>query len=742
MRILFTYLFVALLLTSSILAQESLEDFQAEYSSNPKDDKNIVVSGKLGYHGEYKAIVFDIENDSHKVFDIDIPKNTYIRSIKINAKSNRIAYYTSDSIVLFNYLTFEKIQIFEVDTNIKKSSFSKDGSKYLFYNSTENQVLVYNIDDGLLIASHDLDPVNEGYTFTAFNQFTDEVSFRKDSKLITWSLDSHEVTNSIPLNEEYTFYSFENDGNMFSFYYDMEKEGKNFKVNVVGVAYTYDGNIKYIRDIDYNEPNNLEFTSDMKYLLLNSYLRSQYIYDLEEDTLVGNMLSVGKYGRINYLYISPDLEYSIILEAGIQSCGINWGDSQRYRERISTFNFKEQKQIRPIINKFIEMPTRAVISEDNKFAVVNSFGGRNENVLVTIDEKLVKYLKVTDAAPVLFIEKSKYIGFVYGQLMKFYNVETDEFDKEFDTDLPGLNYGTKYYFSNSSSGRIIVMYEDTINIFNYYDLSLNKTIVLSESGIGTNIRFDGKENLIGFDGDRIYKYNIFDESITSDVIENIPDGFIFKRFSPNGRYVLFGKYNGYKNISYEVGIYDMQTDKFRTMDLASDSLNENSTDFTFGLVGNLPIVWYYYNYAKFKGHHSLYYTYSSYDFDKETISEYDFNDPEYFENGDRSYLSNDHNYYIKLNCPWSYSITKLVDPQSSVETTTEITGTVYPNPASDFIKIDMNVSSMNSSIEIFDAYGKQVKSVIYTGEEIDISSLTAGVYFVKTQIQSYKFIKL
>jgi hypothetical protein len=740
MRFLFNYIFVALFVTSCLVAQESMEDFQAEYSSNPKDDKNIVVSGKLGYHGEYKAIVFDIENDSHKVFDIDIFKDTKIWSIEINSQSNRIAYYTSDSIVLFNYLTFEKEQTFELDTNIKKSSFSKDGSKYFFYNSTTNQVLVYNIDDGLLIASHDLAPVNEGYTFTSFNQFTDEVSFRKDSMLIAWSLDSHKVTNTIPFKDEYTFYSFEDKGKMFSFFYDIEKEGKFKRVNVVGVAHTSDGSIKYTRDIDYNEPINFDFTSDMRYLLLNNDLKFQEIYDLEEDTFIYNRLGAGRYNSICHLYISPDLEYSIILEAGIQSCGINWGDSQRLRYRLSTYNFKEQKQIRPIINKFIEMPTRAVISEDNKFAVVNSFGGRHENILVTIDEKLVKYLIVTDAAPVLFIDKSKYIAFQYYEKIKFYNVETDQFDKEFDIGL--YFYKAKYYYTKNGGGRIIVMNEDTINIFKYSDLSLNKTIVVNESGIGSNIRFDGKENLIGYDGDKINKYNIFDESITSDVIDNIPDGFLFKRFSPNGRYVLFGKYNGYKNKNYEVGIYDMQTDKFRTKDLASDSLNENSPEFTFGLVGNLPIVWYFYHYAKFQGGHSLYYTYSSYDFDKETISEYDFNDPEYFENGDRSFLSNDYNYYIKLNCPWSYSITKLVDPQSSVETTTEVNGSVYPNPASDFIKIDMNVGAMNSSIKIFDAYGKQVMSVTYTGDFIDISKLTAGVYFVKTQSQSYKFIKL
>ena len=89
-----------------------------------------------------------------------------------------------------------------------------------------------------------------------------------------------------------------------------------------------------------------------------------------------------------------------------------------------------------------------------------------------------------------------------------------------------------------------------------------------------------------------------------------------------------------------------------------------------------------------------------------------------------------------------YEIGAIRDPQSSVETTTNITGGVYPNPAYDFIKLDMNASAMNSSIEIFDAYGKQVMSAIYTGEYFDISKLTAGVYFVKVGDGTHKFVKM
>ncbi|MER3328970.1 MAG: T9SS type A sorting domain-containing protein, partial [Candidatus Kapaibacterium sp.] len=115
---------------------------------------------------------------------------------------------------------------------------------------------------------------------------------------------------------------------------------------------------------------------------------------------------------------------------------------------------------------------------------------------------------------------------------------------------------------------------------------------------------------------------------------------------------------------------------------------------------------------------------------------------EYFESSWQNLSFSRNNDYLVTNVGSYLLLFPSYTGLSSVETTTTITGGVYPNPASDFIKIDMNASAINSIIEIFDAYGKQVMSAIYTGEYIDISKLTAGVYFVKTQSQSYKFIKL
>ncbi|MBI1305251.1 MAG: T9SS type A sorting domain-containing protein [Bacteroidetes bacterium] len=62
---------------------------------------------------------------------------------------------------------------------------------------------------------------------------------------------------------------------------------------------------------------------------------------------------------------------------------------------------------------------------------------------------------------------------------------------------------------------------------------------------------------------------------------------------------------------------------------------------------------------------------------------------------------------------------------------------VYPNPASDNITVEMNVISVsqNSVVEIFDLQGKLVKSVELAAgtinQSIDISDLSKGMYIVK-----------
>jgi hypothetical protein len=63
---------------------------------------------------------------------------------------------------------------------------------------------------------------------------------------------------------------------------------------------------------------------------------------------------------------------------------------------------------------------------------------------------------------------------------------------------------------------------------------------------------------------------------------------------------------------------------------------------------------------------------------------------------------------------------------------------IWPNPANDFIRIS---GVNNGNIQILDITGKIVKEIIYKKNSIiDISALEKGVYFVKSEISTRKFI--
>lgn len=82
----------------------------------------------------------------------------------------------------------------------------------------------------------------------------------------------------------------------------------------------------------------------------------------------------------------------------------------------------------------------------------------------------------------------------------------------------------------------------------------------------------------------------------------------------------------------------------------------------------------------------------------------------------------------------SYSILVEEELASLEETETEISFTLFPNPANDLMKI--TTAENNTSIKIHDISGKLVySSSFFSGEQIDISELNAGTYFVSLQTE-------
>ena len=55
---------------------------------------------------------------------------------------------------------------------------------------------------------------------------------------------------------------------------------------------------------------------------------------------------------------------------------------------------------------------------------------------------------------------------------------------------------------------------------------------------------------------------------------------------------------------------------------------------------------------------------------------------------------------------------------------------VYPNPASDFVKFEIENEAQNLELSIFDNAGRQIKQVTFNGKstEVNLSNFPAGVY--------------
>ena len=69
---------------------------------------------------------------------------------------------------------------------------------------------------------------------------------------------------------------------------------------------------------------------------------------------------------------------------------------------------------------------------------------------------------------------------------------------------------------------------------------------------------------------------------------------------------------------------------------------------------------------------------------------------------------------------------------------------VSPNPAHDYIVLTNLISSENGKVSIYSATGVQVilRQISSSTETVDVSSLPQGIYIVRVNNQTAKFIKL
>ena len=118
------------------------------------------------------------------------------------------------------------------------------------------------------------------------------------------------------------------------------------------------------------------------------------------------------------------------------------------------------------------------------------------------------------------------------------------------------------------------------------------------------------------------------------------------------------------------------------------------------------------------------------------VNVYDF----VLEHVPNTHLTND--WIIKLTDVWGYTVQGQfsgVNTQNMEDLTPKLK--IYPNPASNFLMIDLNKEFESSIVKIHNIYGKMVFSERITENKIDISKLNNGIYFVSLNKQTAGFIK-
>ncbi len=109
-------------------------------------------------------------------------------------------------------------------------------------------------------------------------------------------------------------------------------------------------------------------------------------------------------------------------------------------------------------------------------------------------------------------------------------------------------------------------------------------------------------------------------------------------------------------------------------------------------------------------------------------------------NGEQAQILFDYNLPIITNTTVTEVIELLSTPQF-----TNTTVKLYPNPAEDYLNIETPNGTPLQSIIIYNLQGRELLSVQQTNQQIDISSLNAGMYLVTVKtsdgINSYKLIK-
>lgn len=705
------------------------EIMSADFIFNLGNDKDFILVGSESYRDRLVVSEVNIETNNIEYFVIDEYYNDP-EFVAISKEHKKMALKNSRSnrIYIYNYGASELISTLILDSVYSNFAFSNNGDYLYTVSPIGYKFRSYDVLTGELVKEFDLEgAIKTKYYYLDIDK--DEIVVSNGINKDYWSISEEKIVRTgngyIPFILDKSL----QDGaliaymKMGTFYIDSTSDGTN-----VFTKKFFDNN-DYLRDIFECKSCKLDVTSDMKYMLLNYSEREQIIYDIVNDSIIelDPIYDNGYEDPPPYVHaINSDFTKSIVSYDKYWYCG-------RYLQMpMPWYKYYIYDNVKSGISSsipegYIEGVARSFYSDNNSVPVIGDnlekvlIHNEDTKILVDRNEQFLRYVDI-DKTPVILYENSTMIGIIDSGVFRTYNLTTDKYEKEFEVDIDNI---IKVYFPQAQD---VILLQDSnkVHIYDFNTFAQIREFDLKALGINPKlVKFDGIKFIIACDTSSIYKYNIYTgEQTVTEENEKFED-YQYKDFSTDGEHLLYDKYPN------KVLKHNIKTNKITKDSLRGKGLEYGRDMAGIGFLGNHELVWYIYTQDPY-----FYWSYDTYIFDFTTNTETSMA-------GEfKPIISDNGKMYIGRYCPDDYFFRAIRDPQTSIESTTAITGGVYPNPASDFIKLDMEASTMNSSVEIYDAYGKQVMSVIYTGEVIDISKLTAGVYFVRTPSHSYKFIKL
>lgn len=712
MKTISTFFIAMLLIASNALADGENNYLKASYSAYSTNDSNIVLAGGLSDESLYTATNLNIAEGTSETFQLEVDNKTELLDVQMNTTARLVYYFTNKKVTIYEFGATTALRTISIDNDSPFFGVSSDGMKIYSYDNKQDYVSIFDATNGERLDRFFVNSFADNYKLGFFNSDKDEFWLKNGTELYVWSIEQKTQVGNITIPDKSKNFKFVNYGN--NLVYSVEGE--------LVLTKSSDGDKIYSKDFELSDIDSYDFSPNMNYVVVSDF-STFIVYDLIEHEIKVDSRNpnVVDQNLPFYLYANNDFSKVVARE------DVNLYCSRSLESPITDYtyyiyNAENHNKIVSAPFGHIPRPENAIVSKDSKLLLLSgeNLYGHITNALVDSEENFIKYINV-GGYPVTFLEDNNRIAFMEGGKFKVYNIETEQYEREFETGV--LDYSEVYYFANGD-GRLVITNDVEIIVYDYTTFNILYTFNYSQLGIEpTDISFDNNSTINVYSLKRIHKFNAYTGESSDTPITNMDPTNKLVDVSISGRYLLF------KKESNEFMVYDSEMkNELYSKDLSG--IGHDIKTLSAGFYGNHEIMW-----IRFEN--------NPIDRDPVVVI-YDFvadKTEEMF--GDQEpIISNDGSLYYSHYCPTKYEIGTIRDPQTSVETTTAITGSVYPNPASDFIKLDLNASSLNSSVEIYDAYGKQVMSVIYTGEDIDISILTAGVYFVKTGARTHKFVKM